>query len=147
MVRWLNNFLGERYIKVLVDGEKSDVAEVTGVTPQGAILFPILFNIMMMDIPQDNYVKQFVFADDLTFCCVHKDPKMAQNMMQKYLSEFAIWADKWGMQINSAKSSIQHFSKKKMVCPTVKLGGSILKYQKYQKLLGIYLDSPRLLFG
>ena len=65
MLRWLNNFLGERYIKALMDGEKSDAAEVTGGTPQGAILFPILFNIMTMGIPQDNYVKQFVFADDL----------------------------------------------------------------------------------
>ena len=58
-------------------------------TPQGAILSPILFNIMMSDIPQQEHITVYIYADDITVTCVASEPQFAKTKMQRYLNEFA----------------------------------------------------------
>ena len=64
LLQWIQNFLTDRKQKVIVQGEKSQWADVASGIPQGSVLGPVLFLIYINDLP--DVVKKFVtiFADD-----------------------------------------------------------------------------------
>jgi len=63
--KWIYNFLTNRTQRVLVDGAKSIHVEVTSSVPQGTVLAPILFLIMISDINKNvRDSKVSSFADD-----------------------------------------------------------------------------------
>ena len=63
--KWLHSFLAGRTQSVMVDGFLSDPTAVISGVPQGSVLGPILFLILIGDIDQDT-ASVFVssFADD-----------------------------------------------------------------------------------
>ncbi len=63
--RWIQSFLTGRSQSVLVNGSKSTACDVKSGVPQGSVLGPILFLILLGDIDQD-VLHSFVssFADD-----------------------------------------------------------------------------------
>ena len=63
---WLAKFLSDRYQVVACDGVKSSKAEVISRVPQGTVLGPVLFLVLILDIA-DNVsegTRVFSFADD-----------------------------------------------------------------------------------
>ena len=64
IINWLHNYLDDRKIKVrLNDCLLEGITLPTGV-PQGAVLSPFLFNMMLSDILQKKGVKVYYYADD-----------------------------------------------------------------------------------
>ena len=63
--RWIHNFLTKRKFRVVIDGTSSESHEVISSVPQGTILAPTLFLIMINDI-SDNISECDIqtFADD-----------------------------------------------------------------------------------
>ena len=146
LIKWLHNFFLDRKIKVLADGQISNSVHISAGTPQGAILSPLLFNLMMIDIPQSEHVQLYIYADDITASCSGRDPHLVVQRLQSYLNDITKWADKWGLLINPQKSVVQHFTKRKIDCPVTRIKGIAMPYKKEQKLLGLHLDSPCLRF-
>ena len=63
--KWVKDFLTERTIQVRVGTELSSVRRLENGTPQGSVISPLLFLIMMNDIPESaNGVKLSLYADD-----------------------------------------------------------------------------------
>ena len=65
LLNWIRSFLTERYQKVSVNTFLSDEAKVTSGVPQGSVLGPLLFLVMISDI--DEKIKHSIlssFADD-----------------------------------------------------------------------------------
>ena len=52
MLRWLKVYLNDRRFQVFFEGELSSMRRIGSGVPQGAILSPTLFNILMHDILQ-----------------------------------------------------------------------------------------------
>lgn len=50
MFSWIKDFLSNRVIQVRIEGELSEVASIMNGTPQGSVISPVLFNIMINDI-------------------------------------------------------------------------------------------------
>ena len=99
--RWIYSFLHDRYQTVLVNGTKSDPAEVKSGVPQGSVLGPILFIIMIYDIDVSvlhSSVKSF--ADDTRVTNPVTDVHSATNL-QRDLNVIYDWADENSMQFNS----------------------------------------------
>lgn len=117
MIGWLHNYFKDRRVQVQVEGSISEPVDITAGTPQGAVLSPLLFNLMLMDIPQEDDVKLYIYADDITISCTGENIQMVRDRMQHYLNQFEIWADTWGIILNTSKTYTQHFTKKKFSAP------------------------------
>ena len=82
MKRWLIDYLKDCKFTVQIEGEMSDIYEMKTGVPQGAILSPLLFNIMIADLPEQEEIKLYVYADDITITCTKKNMRAAKVTMQ-----------------------------------------------------------------
>ena len=67
LLRWVREYLCNRKFNVYFDGEYSKEHEISSGVPQGSILSPLLFNIMINDIPCIENVMLMEYAYDVTF--------------------------------------------------------------------------------
>ena len=145
MLGLIKSFLEDRTFQVSLLGELSGVKKVDCGIPQGAILSPILFVVFLADMPEFRDVKVAAFADDLCFYTVSDDYHYALAQMQRALDSFKEWCDAWRIKINTDKTHVQYFTRKRLVAPPLlNFGNMILQYEKVCRYLGLYFDSPYL---
>lgn len=144
LLRWLSAYLADRTFHVRVEGSESSLFHAKSGVPQGGVLSPLLFNIMLADMPVESGVQQYIYADDITFSCSGHDPMKVKQTMETYLLSFEKWCLTWGVVINPLKTKVQHFTRKRIPCPDVQFCGATITYNKVQRLLGLLLDSPLL---
>ena len=89
MHAWIADFLSDRRIRVRVGAAVSDVYRLDNGTPQGSIISPLLFNIMVNDLPDPNNMAlaPAVFADDYAAWMAGKNLKHLCSNVQKHLDE------------------------------------------------------------
>ena len=102
---FINNFLNNRRIIIEVNGTRSQEYNLYGGTPQGSVISPLLFLIMINDFPQpkENKMKFSLFADDSAIWIYGKSYKIMTRKLQSYLNEIIDWCDKWGFCLNAKK--------------------------------------------
>lgn len=145
MLRWLRSYLTDRTQSVVVHGYTSACHRIQAGVPQGGVLSPLLFNVMMSDIPLDPSVCTYVFADDITLACTGHTPEEARAHLQRHLDVLDTWFTHWGFTLNPTKTTMQFFTRKRGTPPpTLTLQNSIIERVPIQRLLGVYLDAPRL---
>ena len=79
LILWLYNYLENWRIKVRVDGCLSDEISLEAGTPQGGVLSPLLFNLMLSDLPCDNEIGKYIYADDITLTCFRQDLNLVKK--------------------------------------------------------------------
>ena len=101
--RWIHCFLTGRTQKVVVGGASSSIKVVISGVPQGSVLGPLLFLIMIGDIDK-SVLTAFLssFADDTRVGHWIKTKEDLQNF-QKDLDNIYEWASKNNMEFNSSK--------------------------------------------
>jgi ribonuclease HI len=130
---------------VYYEGEYSNIKKTTSGLPQGSSLSPILFNVMMNDIPQHKQVKCTAYADDVAIFAEGENVKDVLNIIQTNINEITKWADKWGMKFNVDKTKAMIFSRKKNInYPTLQLKNIHIEIVNQHRYLGMILDAPHL---
>ena len=147
LFKWIEDYLNERSFQVRINSEHSTIKEIGRGVPQGAILSPHLFNIMMADMPKENDIHIYNYADDITLSCIGEDTRMVKRKMQTYLNKLVTWLEGDGFTIETTKCKMQIYTKKKKVDDCLlKVKNFWLPKVKVKVLLGVTFDAPRLTF-
>ena len=101
--RWIYYFLSHRFQRVVVNGHKSNPAKVVSSVPQGTVLAPLLFLILISDIDK-NALHSFVssFADDTR---IGKEISSVEDtqLLQEDINQVFSWAEENNMEFNEEK--------------------------------------------
>ena len=110
---WIHNFLSKRVQQVVVNGELSEEVLVTSGVPQGTVLGPVLFLIMIADIDNDvesSHVS--MYADDTRIMKQISKESDEENL--KYdLSTIYDWCNENNMKFNGDKFELIVFTTKR----------------------------------
>ena len=143
LLSWLTAYLNNRVQRVVVDGVKSSLLDVTSGVPQGSILGPLLFNLYINDLAES-------VSDDTDLDLFADDSKMGREIktladsisLQDDLESVYAWCRKWGMQLSPGKCVYMSITRKHQ--PVVfyyNIDGKILERVDSFKDLGIVFQS------
>ena len=146
ILKWLFMYLKDRKFRVCVGNKSSNSYQVNTSVPQGSVLSPTLFNILMSDIPQLYDVRILIFADDITIYTSCTSMSTASVKIQQALQHLQSWCEEWGLQISTTKTSYSYYSmaRSSITRPVLKIYNHTIPYEKVNKLLGLEFDSPYL---
>ena len=113
LLKWLKDYLSERYQRVIVKGQSSDWGLIKAGVPQGSVLGPLLFLIYINDITAgiDSEIK--LFADDTTIYIDVEDSLIARDTMNNDLQTIQEWANQWLVTFCPRKTESMTISFKK----------------------------------
>ena len=135
----LRNFLVGRSQRVMIGEGKSAWADVTSGIPQGSVLGPLLFVILINDLPQVVQSTTKIFADDTKLyrpIRTHADTLI----LQQDISRLNDWATKWQMQFNESKCITLHIGAANPGSH-YKMNSVTLESSHSERDLGIIIDS------
>lgn len=93
---WLYNFLLNRSICIRLGGHTTDLRIIRNGVPQGAVISPLLFNLMLHDFPPPPpHANLLLYADDVTIYAPVTRPIEAEIALQPYLDKVMKWDRKW----------------------------------------------------
>ena len=145
LLNLLENYLSDRYQRVVLNGQTSSWTPVLAGVRQGSILGPLLFLIYINDLPNELQSNAKLFADDTSLSAVANDKNVCANILNNDLLAIPKWAFNWKMLFNpDHKKPAQEvlFSRKKQVQihPTINLNNVEVQRVPFQKHLGFILD-------
>ena len=142
--RWIHSFLTGRYQRVVVNGEKSQPAPVLSGVPQGSVIGPILFLIMIGDIDNDvAHAFLSSFADDTRVGKSVQNEHDAQ-LLQQDLNHVYNWATQNNMTFNDTKFEMLRYGRNtelKESTSYVSNTGSPIQPKASLKDLGVTMSS------
>ena len=139
--QWLHNFLSNRFSKVSCNGALSSQAPVLSGVPQGTVLGPILFIIMISDLDQNlDHAFASLFADDSRVSAVTKSPKDHQLFQNELNDTIYAWAPQNKAVFNGDKFEHIHFGKKQNSHhPFLDPNGNPIEKKSHIKDLGVII--------
>jgi|UniRef100_A0A2P2HYR2 ribonuclease HI len=148
ILKWVRNYLWGRTMRVRVGNKLSREVFLDRGLPQGAAVSPMLFNIMLHDLPETPEGVEIVsYADDITITARGESLQETKAILQHYANELGEWLNKWRFELNTAKCTFQIFSRRKINTEiNIKINNRNISKVVNQKVLGIFLDSPSLNF-
>ncbi|MEE9605315.1 MAG: reverse transcriptase domain-containing protein [Candidatus Scalindua sp.] len=142
MFNWIKSFLSDRSIQVKVGGVLSDIFLLENGTPQGSVISPILFIIMINDVScfSNNSIRYTIYADDIAIWKCGRNMKFLSKCIQKALNEISAWCNKWGFKVSTIKSVVLPFSRSPENV-NLELNNELLNSVTHFKFLGVVFDS------
>lgn len=145
LLRWVRAYLENRMFSVTMEGEESEVHSAASGVPQGAILSPLLFNIMIKDLPKPPNVTTYEFADDITMYSTGRDLNNVVQTIQNAINLFHSFTIKWNLKISSIKTECVLFTNRRSITPPViNINNNRIEFVKKHRFLGMTIDGPKL---
>ena len=105
----IRSYLADRTQYVKINGVLSNIASVTSGVPQGSVLGPLLFIILINDLPDYcKYSDCFLFADDSKM--ISTESPIAKNL-QHDIDNFVAWSIENSMTFHPDKCKTMLFGK------------------------------------
>ena len=143
LLQWLASYLSNRKQRVVIPGACSEWVAITAGVPQGSILGPLLFLIYINDIVEDIHSNIRLFADDTSLYLIVNEPYVAAMQLNSDLTKIHLWAERWLVKFNPAKSESILISRKtnKPYHPPLKMNDIPIKEVTSHKHLGIFFSN------
>ena len=142
---WVSGMLCDRRITATLKGA-TVTRQVTRGCPQGGILSPVLWNMVM-----DEFLKETdmfgvyaqAYADDIAGLIVGKDPPTIVSLANGFMTRANEWGRRNGLVFSRAKTEVVVFTRLKGWNPrsSFKMDGQSLVVSKTAKYLGVTLDN------
>ena len=137
LVRWVSNYLDSRYQVVSVGSVRSSSMSVSSGVPQGSLLGPFLFSVVMGSLqvqsPNCHIIK---YADDVTLCMpIHKNS--SNSHISHSHNQLLSWSTAVGLQLNMKKCKTLVIPRS-TVCSPIVLPG--IQTVKQITLLGVVFN-------
>ena len=100
LLKIMEDFLANRYQRIVLNGQVSKWAAVKVGVPQGSILGPLLFLIYINDLSNELSSNSRLFADDTSLFSVVRDMNLSANVLNNDLLKINNWAYQWKMSFN-----------------------------------------------
>lgn len=118
IIKIFSSYFENRKFLVDINGTHSDECIVNSGVPQGAILAPLLYNILIYDLPHlHNSSRSILYADDSLIYASHTSPVIALNLVKEHLIEIDKFYKNWGIKINPLKTEAICFRNPSGKCP------------------------------
>ena len=140
---WLKSYMSGRSQSVVWNGSQSTRLPLTHGVAQGSILGPLLFLVMVADLPEfvtqgSSNSRMMCYCDDSTLTVIAKTKEMLKSELERKAERMIVYCSKNGLVINSGKSQLLISSKENF---EVTVGNSVIKAQDQICLLGIDYDT------
>ena len=140
IVNWVIDFLKDRQQRVCVDKVMTSFLPVNRGVPQGTVLGPVLFTIMVNDIgPTSQNTLMTKYADDIT-CSIPAGPDV-NDCASEEVENIKAWAEENLMKLNLSKTKELVIRGRTTLPPPEPI--VTIERVSYLKLLGVtFQDSP-----
>ena len=143
ILNWTREFLTNRTQSVIVNGRISAPKPVISGVPQGSVLGPLLFLIMIGDIDKNlNHTFLKSFADDTRASKGVKDVKDVTHL-QEDLNEIYSWSEENNMEFNSTKFEAMRYGRDEALKSTtsyLSAEGAVIKDMEHLRDLGVNMS-------
>ena len=146
---WFKSYLCDRLQKVNFNNSFSDTRSTFAGVPQGSILGPLLFLIMVNDLPSViKHCKLTMYADDTTLYICGVNNGVLQSKIQEDLDRISVWLAKNKLSLNIDKTHFMILGTQQRIKAhdnginpiSLKFNGSALSRVRSTKCLGVIID-------
>ena len=110
ILEWVREYLQGRTQIVVVNGEKSQEANVISGIPQGTVLEPLLFVIYINDLLDNISSSAFLYADDTKIFRKIASKEDAMSL-QEDIKKLEQWSEKWLLKFHPDKCHVLSLGK------------------------------------
>ena len=141
LVRWIQDFLTDRFQQVSVNGELSEPKKMTSGIPQGSVLGPLLFVVYINDLPDILQSQPYLFADDTKIFRIIKNNR-DQQVLQEDLDRLHDWSSTWLLHFHPQKCKSMRIGKASddILKQDYNLDSHILEWTDLEKDIGLLID-------
>ena len=113
MLNFIAAFLTNRSFQVRISSTHSHVKHLHNGIPQGSVQSPLLFAVIINDLPTCLTSEVALFADDVCFWETDTDIKVLNKLAQSSLNKINAWCNINGFKMSINKSAALLFTKKR----------------------------------
>ena len=144
---WFSSYLFNRKQYVAIDGQSSEMLPISCGVPQGSILGPLMFILLINDIESNLRLCNIIlYSDDTVLFYAGKTSTEIENILGSELEQIARWLNKNNLVINLKKSKTEcvlygtQQKTSKSAAFEVKLDGLKIAESAAYKYLGVVMD-------
>ena len=142
-LKWFKSYVSGRSQRVLWNDILSGPQNLTHGVPQGSILGPLLFLVMVADmhrsvIGDSLNANLMAYADDSTLYVHSKSMDLLREDLERLSSQMISYCHGAGLVLNNDKTQLLVSSSKKF---QIKVGSSLISSSPVLKLLGVEFDT------
>ncbi|CAB4041427.1 Hypothetical predicted protein, partial [Paramuricea clavata] len=148
-MKWLTSYLFARAQVVNFKGTLSDKKTITHGVPQGSILGPLLFALLINDLHTEvTECKILLYADDTVVYFSHRNISQLETIVNEEVNKIAKWMSENHLTLNLKKGktefllfgSAKRLGKESSSPINIKINGEHLNQTTQYKYLGVLLD-------
>ena len=136
---WLCNYLDQRRIRAVINGQTPPWIHTNAGVPQGSILGPLLFLVFVNDITDNIESDIHLFADDTSLMEIIDNHVQSYAKLNRDLVKLSTWSQKWLVTFNPSKTVFLQVSRKTNPAPkpVLEMNGTAIKEVPSHKHLGL----------
>ena len=144
VLQWFRNYLSNRNLKVIFQNVLSNEFPVKCGVPQGSVLGPLLYSLLVNDMPRSlKFSNCVLYADDTTLLISGNNIDFLYKKINDDLSRLEQWFNQNSLLLNVDKSCYMLFKPKNKIIKkigTIKIRNYHIKKVTHTKFLGIHID-------